>query len=103
MSEHLVESGLVYSDGEPVVVHVRQRGRRIDIDDDGAALARARAVGTTVHWFDVARRVVAEDDLNVNRRGVIFVPAVEGRNVDELTARVARASRALESELLAEA
>ena len=99
----MVDSGLVYSNGEPVVVRVRQRGRRVDIDDDGAALARARAVGTTARWLDVARRVVAADDLNVNRRGVLFVPAVEGRDIDELAARVARASRALESELLAEA
>jgi hypothetical protein len=103
MSVNLVDSGLVYTDGDPVVVRVRQRGRRIDIDDDGAALARARAVGATVRWLDVARRVVAADDLNVNRRGVIFVPVVEGRDIDELAARVARASRALESELLAEA
>lgn len=102
MSERLFESGLVYADGEAVVVRVRQRGRRIDIDDDGAAVARARAIGTTSRWLDVARRVAAEDNLNVNRRGVIFVPAVEGRDVDALAARVARSSRALEAELLAE-
>jgi hypothetical protein len=102
VSERLFESGLVYADGEPVVVRVRQRGRRIDIDDDGAAVARARAIGTTSRWLDVARRVAAEDNLNVNRRGVIFVPAVEGRDVDALAARVARSSRALEAELLAE-
>jgi hypothetical protein len=102
VSERLFESGLVYADGEPVVVRVRQRGRRIDIDDDGAAVARARAIGTTSGWLDVAQRVAAEDNLNVNRRGVIFVPAVEGRDVDALAARVARSSRALEAELLAE-
>jgi hypothetical protein len=102
MSERVFDSGLVYSDGEPVVVRMRQRGRRIDIDDDGAAVARARAIGTTAHWLDVAQRVVAEDNLNVNRRGVVFVPAVEGRDIDALAARVARSSRALEAELLAE-
>jgi hypothetical protein len=83
-------------------VRVRRRGRRIDIDDDGAAVARARRAGTTAHWLDVARRVAGADHLNVNRRGVIFVPVVEGRNVEELAARVACASRALEGELLAE-
>jgi hypothetical protein len=102
VSERLFESGLTYADGEPVVVRIRQRGRRIDIDDDGAAVARARAIGTTSSWLDVAERVVLEDNLNVNRRGVIFVPAVEGRDVDALAARVARSSRALEAELLAE-
>ena len=101
MSERLFDSGLVYADGEPVVVRVRQRGRRIDIDDDGAAVARARAIGTTDRWLDVARQVASTDDLNVNRRGVIFVPAVEGRDVDALATRVARTSRALETELLA--
>ena len=95
-------SGLVYSDGEPVVVRVRRPGRRTDIDDDGAAVSRARAIGTTGQWLDVAQRVVAEDNLNVNRRGVVFVPAVEGRDIDALAARVARSSRALEAELLAE-
>ena len=102
MSERLFDSGLVYADGEPVVVRVRQRGRRIDIDDDGAAVARARAIGTTDRWLDVARQVASTDDLNVNRRGVIFVPAVEGRDVDALATRVARTSRALETELLAQ-
>jgi hypothetical protein len=97
MSEHQ----FVYSDGEPVVVRVRQRGRRIDIDDNGAAVARARAIGTTANWLDVAQRVVAEDNLNVNRRGVVFVPAVEGRDIDSLAARVGRTSAALEAELLA--
>jgi hypothetical protein len=102
VSERLFDSGLVYADGEPVVVRVRQRGRRIDIDDDGAAVARARAIGTTDRWLDVARQVASTDDLNVNRRGVIFVPAVEGRDVDALATRVARTSRALETELLAQ-
>ena len=83
MDERLFVSGLAYSDGEPVVVRVRQRGRRIDIDDDGAAVTRARAVGTTTRWLDVAQRVAADDDLNVNRRGVISVPAVKGRDIDD--------------------
>jgi hypothetical protein len=97
MSEHQ----FVYTDGEPVVVRVRQRGRRIDIDDNGAAVARARAIGATANWLVVAQRVVAEDNLNVNRHGVVFVPAVEGRDIDSLAARVARTSAALEAELLA--
>jgi len=92
---------LVYTDGSPVVVRVRRRGRRIDIDDDGAAVARARAAGTTSQWLEVAERVVGEYQLNVNRRGVVFVPAVEGRDIDALAARVARTSCALERELLA--
>jgi hypothetical protein len=95
------EFGLAYSDGSPVVVRVRKRDRRYDIDDDGAGVARAREAGTTRRWLAVAQRVVAEDALNVNRRGVVFVPAVEGRDIDALAERVARTSRAVESELLA--
>jgi hypothetical protein len=102
MAEKVSDAGrLEYSDGDPVVVRVRRRGRRIDIDDNGAAVARARAIGTTANWLDIAQRVVAEDNLNVNRRGVIFVPAVEGRDIDSLAARVARSSAVLEAELLA--
>jgi len=102
MSDELLETGLVYTDGAPVVIRVRRRGRRIDIDDDGAAVSRARAAGTTRRWLEVAERVVTEYDLNVNRRGVVFVPVVVGRDVDALAARVARTSCALERELLAE-
>lgn len=101
MSVELIQSTLAYSDGEPVVVRVRRRGRRIDIDDDGAAVAKARSAGATAGWLDVARRVVAEEFLNVNRRGVVFVPAVAGRDIEALAARVARTSGALERELLA--
>src|SRR3954454_2685926 len=94
-------TGLSYSDGDAVVVRVRKRGRRYDIDDGGAAVARARAAGTTPRWLEVAERVVAEDALNVNRRGVVFVGAVEGRDIDGLARGVAATSRAVESELLA--
>jgi hypothetical protein len=80
---------------------VRKRGRRYDIDDDGAGVAKARAAGTTRRWLEVAERVVAEDALNVNRRGVVFVPAVEGRDIEALARRVAATSRAVEGELLA--
>ena len=80
---------------------MRKRGRRYDIDDDGAAVAKARAAGTTRRWLELAGRVVAEEALNVNRRGVVFVPAVEGRDIEALAQRVAATSRAVESELLA--
>jgi hypothetical protein len=92
---------LTYSDGDAVVIRVRKRAHRYDIDDDGAAVAKARAAGTTRRWLEVAERVVAEDALNVNRRGVVFVPAVEGRDIEALARRVAATSRAVESELLA--
>jgi len=39
------------------------------------------------------RGVVAAEGFNVNRRGVIFVPAVEGRDIAALVRRLALTSR----------
>jgi hypothetical protein len=84
--------------GEPVEVRVRKRGDRYTIDDDGAAVAKA---GTPPGWLDVARQVVGAYWLNVNRRGVIFVPAVEGGvDLDWLVGRIADCSAAVYQELL---
>jgi hypothetical protein len=100
MDETTVDSGIRYSDGDAVLVRIRKRDRRYVIDDAGVAVAKARAAGTTSRWLVIAERVVAGDALNVNRRGVVFVPAVEGRDIDGLARRVAATSRAIESELL---
>jgi hypothetical protein len=43
---------------------------------------------------------VAEVGLNVNRRGVVFVSAVEGRDIASLVMQVAETSRAVYSTLL---
>lgn len=95
--ETLLDGAGTYASGEPVRVRVRKRGRRYDIDDDGAAV---RCAGAPAGWLEVARRVVAEDCLNVNRRGVVFVPAVEGRDIAALAERVADSSRAVHAALL---
>lgn len=50
----------------------RRRGYLVHIDDRGAAVA---AAGKPRGWLAVARGVVAEDDLNVNRAGFVFVGA----------------------------
>jgi hypothetical protein len=97
--ERAVATDLRYAGGEQVSVHIRKRGRRYDIDDGGAAVATARSFGV-VDWRDVAATVVDAHDLNVNRRGVVFVPAVEGRDLAWLAYRVARCSYAVHSELL---
>jgi hypothetical protein len=85
-----VDTGLSYRSGDPVLIHVRRRGRRYDLSDDGAAVECA---GKRPGWLDAAQRVVAVDGFNVNRRGVIFVPVVEGRDIDELCSRLGAASR----------
>ena len=95
--EAAVEPGPSYRDGAPVRVRIRKRGRRYDLDDDGAAVLLA---GRPPGWFAAAAAVVAADALNVNRRGVVFVPAVEGRDLVTLAARVAATSARLYGELL---
>lgn len=96
-AETLVESGLEYSPGEPIRVRVRKRGHRYDLDDEGRAL---EFVGRPRGWLEVADEVVAETGLNVNRAGLVFVSAVEGRDLAALTVKVAEASRGVYAELL---
>jgi hypothetical protein len=96
----IVWSELQYADGEPVAVHIRKRGRRYELDDEGAAVAKARWFGAE-EWQPVANEVVDAHDLNLNRRGVVFVPAVErGADLAWLAFKVARCSYAVHSELL---
>jgi hypothetical protein len=47
-----------------------------------------------------ADRIVAEQGLNVNRTGRVFVPAVEGRDLDALVQTVAETSLAVRAALL---
>ena len=90
-------TGLAYLPDRPVVIRVRARGRRIDLDDGGAAVALA---GRPRGWLGVAERVVAESGMNVNCAGVVFVPALAGRDIDHLARRLAETSRAVYLELL---
>jgi hypothetical protein len=92
-----LEPGLEYTPGRPVRVRVRRRGIRYDIDDMGAAAAIA---GRPPGWRDAAERVVAALGWNVNREGVVFVQAVEGRDIDGLVRRTAEASVAVLDALL---
>jgi hypothetical protein len=89
VGETAVETGLSYRPGEPVVVSVRKRGRRYDIDDRGHGV---RSAGRPAGWLDAARSVVAAEGLNVNRAGVVFVPAVEGRDLASLAWRIGETS-----------
>ena len=97
-SETIVEPGPEYGDGEVVRIRIRKRGRRIDLDDDGLAWRKAGASGSAA--LEAAERVVAEEGFNVNRRGVVFVPVVEGRDIDELAQRLAATSVDVYAELL---
>ena len=96
--EVVVVTGLRYTEGQPVLVRVRRRGRRFELRDDGRALELA---GRPAGWRECATQVVDTFDLNVTRTGVVFVPAVEGGvDRDWLTCRVAATSLALYDALL---
>jgi hypothetical protein len=95
--EIVLETAFSYGD-EPVRVRVRKRGRRYDLTDDGSAVRKAGASGRG--WLATAEHVAAEEGMNVNRRGVVFVSAVEGRDVAALAARLAETSLAVHAALL---
>ena len=97
-AEWNVASGLRYTDAEPVLVHVKKRLHRHLLDDRRAA---ARIAGLPPGLRAVAHEtVVGGYDLNVDRRGGVFVPTVYPHLLPELTDRVARASLALYLALL---
>lgn len=98
--ERRLETGLMYADGEPVTVRVRTRGHFTHIDDEGAAVAKARALGATRDWLPVATAVVEEQGFNLNRRGVVFVSVGRGRDIDDLAARLADCAYAVHTALL---
>lgn len=92
-----VDSGLVYRTGEAVTVRVTHRGNRYDLGDVGAAV---RLAGRPAGWREAALAAVDRHALNLNRRGVVFVPVCEGRDIDALVQQVARGSRAVYLTLL---
>lgn len=89
-----------YVDGEPVTVRIRRRGHFTHIDDDGAAVAKARALGATRDWLPVASAVVDDEGFDVNRRGVVFVTLGRGRDIDAVAARLADCAYAVHTTLL---
>lgn len=88
-SEERRATGQSYGSAEPVHVRVRRRGDKLTIDDDGSAV---RLAGRPEGWHERAESVVREVGLNVNRRGVIFVPAVGEERCDRLVDLVADTS-----------
>jgi hypothetical protein len=96
-ADHEVTPGPAYVPGEPVRVRIRHRDHRYDIDDRGEAVRRA---GRPPGWLAAARAAVKRDALNVNRAGVVFVQAVEGRDIDGLARRIAATSAAVYDALL---
>jgi hypothetical protein len=97
--ETVLETGIEYATGEPVQVFVRWRGYRWNFSDSGRAVQLA---GKPRGWLAATERVVAEEGMNVNRAGVVFVPAVEQscRDLAKLALRLGDVSHAVFAELL---
>jgi hypothetical protein len=93
--EALVDSGLRYGDGEPVVIRVRKRLQRYDLDDRGRAVGKG---GRSPGWLEVAEE--AAEPMNVGRNGAVFVPALEWSHLADLLVRLADSSRAVHEALL---
>ena len=81
----------------PVLVRVRCRGGRCEIDDRGWAV---EAAGRPAGWLDVAERTVAELGWNVGRNGTVFVAAEADREIDDLVRGTADAALAVRDALL---
>jgi len=83
-----------------IAISVRKRGHRYDLDDRGDAVAQASARGARRDWLRTAEDVVAREGFNVNRRGVVFVGAVEGRDLARLAVRLADCAESVRAALL---
>jgi hypothetical protein len=81
-------------------IAIRKRGHWYHLDDRGGAVARARALGAPSDWLAIAEQVVRQEGFNVNRRGVVFVSAVEGRDLASLAVRLAHSAEAVHAALL---
>jgi hypothetical protein len=94
----VVDTGLSYVYGDPVLVHVQHRDHRTTVSDDGGAVARA---GHPAGWRSVAERLADELVVNITRRGVVCLPVVPvGPPEDVVVRRIAEASLVLYQDLL---
>jgi hypothetical protein len=93
----VLDAGLAYRPGHPVLIHVRRRGGRYDLTDGAAAVELA---GRPSDWLMTASDTVAEVGMNVNRRGVVFVTGFERRDLTDLAIRLAECSRRVYVSLL---
>ena len=81
MTQDDVDTGKSFGSSEAVMVRVRRRDGKLTIDDDGAAV---RLAGRPDGWHERADRIVEATGVNLNRRGVVFVPAVGEAQLDRL-------------------
>jgi hypothetical protein len=90
--ETVVDTGLVYREGEPVLIRIRWRAQWVSLDDQGAAVELA---GRPPGWLEVAERIVAEEGMNVGRNGVVGVGGNRRRDIEPIIPRLAETSLAV--------
>lgn len=83
--------------GEQIAIRVRRRGAWTEMDDEGEAVRRA---GKPEGWFELAERIVAEEGMNVNRAGRVFVVFGPGRDEKDIEGRLAQTALAVYQRLL---
>jgi hypothetical protein len=88
--EVTLDTGLSYRPGRPVSIRVRKRGNHYNITDCADAVNLA---GRPDAWLATASDIAARTGMNVNRRGVVFVPGFEQRDLADLVMRLAECSR----------
>jgi hypothetical protein len=94
----VIDAGLQYRAGEPVLVRIVRRDGRVSVSDDGAALTKA---GRAHGWQAVAARLSRDSDVNISRQGVVSLPVVAaGPGLDVIVSRIARASLAFYEDVL---
>ncbi len=97
-AESVLDTGLEYRAGDPVLVWVLRRERRVSVSDRGMALQKA---GTRPGWTRACARVHAELDVNITRGGVVWLPVVAvGPTEADVARRIGRASLIFFQELL---
>lgn len=97
-SEMVTDTGFEYWPGEPVLVHVIRRERRVFVSDDGVAITKA---GRAAGWHAVAELIERESGVNFNGRGVLSLPVVSaGPGLDAIVRRIGEASLMFYEELL---
>ena len=87
----------VYETG-PVLVRVRCRGGRCEIDDRGWGV---ETTGRPPGWLEAAERTVAELGWNVARTGAVFVTVAADRDIEDLVRRTGDAALAVRDAILA--
>ena len=93
--EWIVDTGLEYGPGDPVVL-LAVRRRHLYVGDQGAALARA---GKPHGWREVADQIADGLIVNIASNGSVSLP-VMGSSYESVVERIGRASLMLYEELL---